>query len=248
MMKILNERKIIVAGGTGNVGFFLVKELLKRGADVAVPSRSTRKIEKLESNLAGELDDEQFSRLYTLEGNIGIESSAGELQKILADQWGTPDGVIASLGRFIPAPSLLDATADELRQVVDGYLTGHFVVARTFLPTLKKHGGTYIFINGPLALEPWEGSGAGLVSIATAGQQMLFKALAQELEDSGAAVAELISHAYIRNRETQPGSPVPGEAVGAFAAHLLMEERSVIHGKSIQLQSMEQLEQINLDG
>lgn len=111
---------------------------------------------------------------------------------------------------------------------------------------LEARGGTYVFINGPLAFEPWEGSEAGLVSTATAGQQMLFRALAQELDGSEVCVAELVNHAFIREKQTQPSSPIPGEAVGAFASYLVSEEARDVHGQSIQLRSMEQLEEVGV--
>jgi NAD(P)-dependent dehydrogenase (short-subunit alcohol dehydrogenase family) len=245
-MKMLNNKTIAVAGGTGNVGSFIVKELLKREAKVVVPSRSENKINLLIDHLSEDLDKQHLDRLHTFVGNIGDEEGAGKLFEKISSDTGIPDAAVASLGRFIPAPSLLDATPDELRKVVEGYLVGHFVVARTFLKKFREHGGTYIFINGPLALEPWEGSGAGLVSIATAGQQMLFKAMAQELKDNPVRVTELMTYAFIRNRQTQPGSPIPGEAVGAYASYLVSEEAKDIHGKSIQLKSLDQLEEVGV--
>lgn len=245
-MKILNNKTIVVTGGTGNVGSFIVKELLKRGAEVVVPSRSEDKITQLIDHLSGDLDKARLDRLHTYVGNIGNEEGAEKLLEKISFDIGIPDAAVASLGRFIPAPSLLNATADELRKVVDGYLVGHFIVARTFLRKYREHGGTYVFINGPLALEPWEGSAAGLVSIATAGQQMLFKAMAQELRDSPARVTELMTYAFIRDRQTQPSSPIPGEAVGAYASYLVSDEAKDIHGKSIQLKSTEQLAEVNV--
>ncbi len=244
---MLSNKTVVITGGTGNVGSFIVKELLKRKAKVVVPSRSSEKINQLTDHLSEDLDDQHLDRLNTLIGDIGDEDGAGELIDKISSKVGIPDAAVASLGRFIPAPSLLDATPDELRQVVEGYLIGHFVVARTFLRKFKEHGGTYVFINGPLALEPWEGSGAGLVSIATAGQQMLFKALAQEIRESPAQITELMTYAFIRDRQTQPSSPIPGEAVGAYTSYLVSDEAKDIHGKSIQLKSMAQLEEIGIE-
>lgn len=246
-MKTLNNKTIVVTGGTGNVGSFIVKELLKREAKVVVPSRSEDKITQLIDHLSDDLNEEHIDRLNTFIGDIGDEKGAEDLIEKISSKVGIPDATVASLGQFIPAPSLLNATPDELRQVVEGYLVGHFIVARTFLRKFREHGGTYVFINGPLALEPWKGSAAGLVSIATAGQQMLFKAMAQELRDSPARVTELMTYAFIRDRQTQPGSPIPGEAVGAYASYLVSDEAKDIHGKSIQLKSMEQLQEAGIE-
>lgn len=243
-MKSLANKTVVVAGGTGNVGSFLVKELLKTGATVAVPSRSSKNLESLKTHLSKDLKEEKLSQLYTFVGDIGNEEKAEDVYEEISSKLGAPDVAISSLGKFIPAPSLLNTSVKDLQAVVDGYLNGHFVVARTFLNKFKDTGGAYVFINGPLALAPWEGSGAGLVSIATAGQQMLFKALAQELKDSKVKVVELITHAFIRNKQTQPGSPIPGEAVGEYVSYLISDKAKNVHGKTIQLRSMDQLEEI----
>lgn len=76
---------------------------------------------------------------------------------------------------------------------------------------------------------------------------MLFRALAREFEGTLACVVELVSHAFIREKQTQPTSPLSGEAVGAFAAYLLSGATGEeIHGESIQLRSLEQLEEAGL--
>lgn len=96
-------------------------------------------------------------------------------------------------------------------------------------------------MNGPLAFEPWEDSAAGVVSTVTAAQRMLFRTLALELRESAARVLELVSYAFLRERRTQPGSPLSGEDVGTFVAALLAEESEHAHGTSIHLKSPEQV-------
>ena len=81
-------------------------------------------------------------------------------------------------------------------------------------------------ICGPLAFNPWVGSGGSLVGIATAAQHMMFRWLAEELEDSEARVVELVIGSFIRDRQTQPQSRLPAEAVGAYVAQPRLRERS----------------------
>lgn len=247
-MKSLKNKTVIVAGGTGNVGSFLVKDLLKRNATVVVPSRSKKKIQELETFLEKQPIELSFDQLYFLHDDIGDENKIEHILKEIIGLVGEPDAVISSLGQFLPAPTLLDTSVSQLKQVINDYLITHFIVARTFLQRFKEHGkGTYIFINGPLALEPWEGSAAGLVSTATAGQQMLFKVLAQELEGSAVTVTELINYAYIRNRTTQSGSAISGEATAAYASYLVSDQAEGIHGESIKLRSDKQLKEVGIN-
>lgn len=244
-MKARKDQTVVVAGGTGNVGGFIVRALLRQGATVAVPSRSEQKIQELKSYLRQHIEATDLSRLHTLVGTVSDEVEGREVIQQITQEVGVPGAVVSLMGSWRPADSLLEAKGEDLDHVFEHYLKAHFGVARTFLPVLNEQGGTYVFINGPLAFEVWPRS--GLVSIATAAQHMLFQVLAKEHEDSPVRIAELVTYAYIRNRQAQPGSPVPGEAVGAYAAHLVSDLSMEVHGQSIHLRSLKLLEGAGLD-
>jgi NAD(P)-dependent dehydrogenase (short-subunit alcohol dehydrogenase family) len=246
-MKSLDEQTVLVAGATGNVGLFVVRALLERGASVAAPSRSEEKLGGLREQLLEHADETSLRRLHTFAGDLGDEHGAAAVRQHITEQVGTPDAVVASVGEYVAAPSLLDARAGELQLALDSSLVAHFVIARTFLPVLRDSGGTYVFLQGPLAFELYPGYGGDLVSIATAAQHMLFRALAQEVAESRASVVELVGHMYIRDRQAQPSSPLSGEAVGAFVAYLLAGAGEEAHGQSIHLQSPEQLAELGID-
>lgn len=242
----LAGRVVIVAGGTGNVGTHIVRALLQHGSTVAVPSRSQEKIEELRQYLSRDLNERELSRLAPFIADVTADGEGEALAREIVARFGPPAGVVASLGRFLHAPSLLEATAAELRQALDSYTVAHFMMARSFLPRLAAEGGSYLFINGPLAFQPWKDAGAHLVSIATAGQHMLFRALAQQLEGSSARVSELVIYSFVRERKTQPGSALAAESVGEFAAHLLRPGSLVRHGQTIHLKSPGLLEQAGI--
>jgi NAD(P)-dependent dehydrogenase (short-subunit alcohol dehydrogenase family) len=246
-MQSLNDQTVVVAGATGNVGPFVVRALLERGASVAAPSRSEQKLGGLREHLREHVDETSLRRLHTFAGDLGDEHGAAALRQHITEQVGTPDAVVASVGDYVAAPSLLDARAGELQRALDASLVAHFVIARTFLPVLRDSGGTYVFLQGPLAFELYPGLGGDLVSIATAAQHMLFRALAQEVAESRASVVELVGHMLIRDRQAQPTSPLSGEAVGAFVAHLVAGAGEEAHGHSIQLRSREQLADLGID-
>jgi NAD(P)-dependent dehydrogenase (short-subunit alcohol dehydrogenase family) len=246
-MKSLDEQTVVVAGATGNVGSFVVPAALKRGANVVAPSRSEEKLRGLREHLCEHVDETDLGRLHTFVADLGDERGAAVLRRRITEQVGTPDAVVASVGDYVAAPSLLDAGPGELQLALDSSLVAHFVIARTFLPVLRDSGGTYVFLQGPLAFELYPGYGGDLVSIATAAQHMLFRALAQELAESRASVVELVGHMYIRDRQAQSTSPLSGEAVGAFVSYLLAGAGEELHGQSIHLRSPEQLANVGLD-
>ncbi len=246
-MQSLDDRTIVVAGGTANVGSFVARALLERGATVVVPSRSEEKLGELRDHLGQYVDETDLERLHTFVGDVSDETEAAALKQRITEETGTPDGVLASLGDFVTTPSLLDTGADDMRRALDGYLVAHHMAARAFLPMLRDSGGTYVLLQGPLAFELHPEFGIDVVSIATAAQHMLFRALAKELDESPARVVELVSHAFIREKQTQPGSALSGEAVGAYAAHLLSGAGEEVHGRSIELRSPEQLAEVGLE-
>ena len=244
---LLRGRTVVVAGGTGNVGTHIVGGLLEHGATVAVPSRSEEKVRSMRDYLAARSGPPALDRLATFVGDVANEAEADTVARSIVAAVGTPNAVVATLGGFVPAPSLLTADPENLRTALEHYAVAHFSVARTFLPRLRADGGRYVFVNGPLAFGPWKGSGAGLVSIATAAQQMLFRVLAQELEETPVEVLELVTHAFVRERETQPGSPLPAEAVGRYVAYLLSDASPNLHGQSVHLRSMDLLAEAGIE-
>jgi NAD(P)-dependent dehydrogenase (short-subunit alcohol dehydrogenase family) len=245
-MQTLTDQTIVVAGATGNLGPFIARALLERGAIVAAVSRSGEKLGELRKHLARRVADTDVGRLRMFVGDLSDNGDAARLRERIGEDADAPRAVIASVGEFVTTPSILDASDDELRRALDGSVIAHLRLARTFLPPLSDSGGTYVFLQGPLAFELRPQLGAHPVSIATAAQHMLFRALAQELGDSPARVVELVTHAFIRNWQTQPASPLAGEAVGAFAAHLLSGAGEERHGQSIHLRSVEQLAAVGL--
>jgi NAD(P)-dependent dehydrogenase (short-subunit alcohol dehydrogenase family) len=239
-MRALSEQTVVVAGATGNVGPFVVRSLLEREATVAVTSRSADKLEGLREHLRRHVDEASLDRLHAFVGDLGDEAEAAVLRRRIADVAGPPDAVVASMGDFFTTPSILDATAADVQRALRAGVLAHQSVARTFLPAVRDSGGTYVLIQGPLAFELYPELGTDLISIATAAQHMLFRALARQLDDEAARVVELVIHTYIRDRATSPGSALTGEAVGEYTAHLLSGGPE-IHGRSIELQSAEQL-------
>lgn len=182
----LHSMTALVAGGTGNVGRAIVHGLLTRGATVIVPSRSASKLETLGRAQPSAVRD----RLIAVVGDVSDERDAERICDEACARFVRIDGVVASLGSFVAAPSLLAASRAVLERVLADYLVAHFVVARTFIPLLASTGGSYLFINGPLAFAPSRGS--GLVSVATAGQAMLAATIVEETKHSLARVNELI--------------------------------------------------------
>jgi uncharacterized protein YbjT (DUF2867 family) len=114
----MNQKIIIVAGGTGNLGGRIVKALLNRGAEVRVlvrPSSDQKKISYLEQLGAKvrvvDMSNEQDISSACVGANCVISALAGlrdvviDAQKILLN-----GAVLAGVPRFIPSDYSLDFT------------------------------------------------------------------------------------------------------------------------------------------
>ena len=228
-MDDLTGKRILVAGGTGTVGRYLVKAQLDAGATVIVPSRDRSRFDALASGVPG------ADRLEPIIGDITDEADGkrivGEARRI--------DGVIASIGRFVPAPQVLDVSRSDLERAIAGYALAHFAAAKSLLPAVEKTGGGYVMINGSLAYEP-DNSGTGLVAIAGATQSMLGRVLMKERSGRGARINELVIYSSF-GRGNDDANEVKGGDVGRYASFLLSDSGAHVKGQVIHLSSRDDL-------
>ena len=228
---VLEGKHVLIAGGTGNVGRHIVREVLTAGGSVIVPSRSPEKLE----TLAAVLDPALRSRLVPLTGDITSDADAPRL----LEEAGELDGAVATLGRFVVAPKVIDAPRADLGRALDDYVFAHFAAARTLVPAVQRSGGAYVTINGMLAFEPVF-PGAGLVSIATAAQAMLARVLMKEHADTAARINEVVVYSSF-GRGNDESNLVTGADIGRCVAHLLSDSARSVRGETFHLRSPESI-------
>jgi 3-oxoacyl-[acyl-carrier protein] reductase len=234
---LLAGRTVLVAGGTGNVGGYLVRALLDHGANVVVPSRSPERVAALRQRLG----DEGIERLSSVLWDLRDDATPERLPDELPPTARSLHAVVASLGRFVAAPSLLAAPLANLQQALNDYVVAHFLAVRTFLPLISA-GGSYTFINGPLAFDPLF-EGTGLVSVATAAQAMLARVVMKETQHMPVRVNEVIVYTPFGWDDTGTApAPVAREDVARYVVHLAADTGSGIGGRTIHLNSREPLQ------
>lgn len=224
-------RRVLIVGGAGNVGRHLVQAHVEAGATVIVPSRSPERLDALASFVSAGGP----GRVVPVTGDITSDRDQPDILR----KAGPIDGAVASLGRFVAAPSVLTAPQGDLDRVLRDYVLAHLTVARAVIPALRARGGGYVMINGPLAFDPLF-PGAGLVSIATAAQAMLARVLMQELADTGVRVNELVIYSSF-GRDDEDANAVTGADVGRHVAWLLSDEAAAVSGESIHLRTPDAL-------
>lgn len=225
----IEGRRVLIVGGAGNVGRYLVRAHVDAGATVIVPSRSEERLEALASFISSGGP----GRIVPVTGDI----TSGQDQSDILRQADPIHGAVASLGRFVAAPSVLESPQGHLERVLQDYLLAHLAVARAVIPAIRARGGGYVMINGPLAFGPLF-PGAGLVSIATAAQAMLARVLMQEVAGTGVRINELVIYSSF-GRDNDEDNVVTGADLGRYVAYLLSDEGAVVSGECIHLRTPE---------
>jgi NAD(P)-dependent dehydrogenase (short-subunit alcohol dehydrogenase family) len=199
---------VLVAGGTGQVGRYVVPALRQAGATVIVPSRRAERVRALYG-----------ADVVAFELDIATEAGCDELLRRLTGV--RLDGVVIALGGWWTGPSLSALDPVRWRDLVDSHLTTHFHVIRAAWASLADESAV-VSLNGIAGLRPIPGSGP--VSVAGAAQQRMLEVLAAEAAPGGPAIHTLYVLADVADAEA--ADAVAGSRVGACVASLLKDRRS----------------------
>ncbi|MGD9255235.1 MAG: SDR family oxidoreductase, partial [Chromatiales bacterium] len=187
------QRKLLVTGCSRGIGHAISSRLLDEGHRVVGLSRS----------IPG-LDSDRFT-------HVSLDlSDIDELPKRLREldrQHPDIDALVlnAGIGRF---GALEQFSAIQIRQLVDLNLTSQVLIAREFLPALKRRGsGDLVFIGSESALK---GGRNGAVYAATKfGLRGLVQALQEECSTSGVRVGiinpGMVKTSFFDTLDFQPG-------------------------------------------
>ena len=217
----LAGRRIIVGGGTGDVGVAIVAALLDAGAEVLVPLRAPAKAAGLPAS----------ERLHLIEGFPRDDAGVDHLSQAIS-ALGALDGAVASIGPWRQSGPLLDVALAEWHAVMAASLTSHLLFARAVMPRLAI-GGRYLFVNGAAALNPVPG--AGPVSIAARAQMMLADVI--EAENPSIGVHRLMLNSIIATRRRASPDPswVTAAEVGKTCCWMLGDDGRLTAGTTITL-------------
>lgn len=212
-MNTLSGQTVLIAGGTGEVGEGLIRQFLRAGAQVVVPSRNIKRLEQLREQLHGE----NLDNLRTEQVDIGNLDEAQALQARLHPL----NHVVASLGSWWQGKALTDLPLEQWHDLIYMGLHVHFIVAKTFLPAIREQSGSsYTFINGGGALHPVPMSGP--ISVSAAAQLMLQKVFAAEHKTYPVRINTLILATPVKTRSRRQDIPdwVSANEAGSYCVAL----------------------------
>jgi NAD(P)-dependent dehydrogenase (short-subunit alcohol dehydrogenase family) len=219
---MLEGKRVVIGGGTGDVGVEIVAALLEAGADVLAIVRSAARAEGLQ----------RHDGLTIIEGFPDDDACIAALQAKL-EAHGPIDAAIASLGPWFHGPSLADLPKADWDKMVAAALTSHYLFARSLMPALNTSAGQYVMINGGGALSPVPHS--GVVSILARAQMMMGEVLAAENKSVGVHTVVLRSIIATRARPNADPSWITAREVGEACAWLLTPQGRMTAGTVLSL-------------
>ena len=208
---LLASQRVLVAGGTGDVGEGVVRQLLASGTTAVVPARSAEALQRLRLTVPE-------AGLDAFESPFSTAAQAESMvDQAIAD--GPLDAFVALIGGWWHGEALATVAADEWDSVIASNLTPHFAVARAAIPKLKREGA-FVQILGGAADQPIPGS--GLISVVSAAVAMLGRVLRAEAEGEPRILQVVIRTPVIsRSRPTGEADWLSADDVGRVVAALI---------------------------
>jgi NAD(P)-dependent dehydrogenase (short-subunit alcohol dehydrogenase family) len=218
----ITGKRIVVGGGTGDVGVEIIAALLEAGAEVLAVVRSAARADALG----------RHGRLTLIEGFPEDDEGVARLRSTLAAK-GPVDVAIASLGPWFHGPSFAELSKADWDKMVGAALTSHYLFARSLMPALEVSAGQYVMINGAGALAPVPNS--GVVSVLAHAQMMMGEVLQAEHKSVGIHTLMLRSIIATRARANSHPSWITAREVGEACVWLLTPQGRMTAGSTLTL-------------
>jgi NAD(P)-dependent dehydrogenase (short-subunit alcohol dehydrogenase family) len=191
----LNDRVVLVAGGSGVLGSLVAREMAARGARVALAGRNQSALEETACAIPGAI----VSRF-----DLTDQSSLGRPIEDTLEAFGRLDGLVNAAGVVAFGP-LETTPSSGITELIATNLTGPLVLIQQAIPHLD--GGFIVNLTGIVAEQPVGGMVA--YSAAKAGLSAASAALTRELRRQRILVID------VRAPHTETGlatRPVTGSA------------------------------------
>jgi len=124
---------VIVTGGSSGIGESSVRELSRRGWNVASVSRRKTKIENG----------------ISLQGDVAEDADCRRVAQAVLDKWGRIDALVNCAGttKFVKHADMEGLSAEEILGIFRVNLVGPWQMIRACLPALKKARGSVVNIS-----------------------------------------------------------------------------------------------------
>jgi NAD(P)-dependent dehydrogenase (short-subunit alcohol dehydrogenase family) len=212
----LQDKVVLITGGTDGLGLALARRLVTEGAAVAVCGRDPERLESARATLrelGGDVLAEQVDA-----------AQAADITRFVAEavaRWGKIDGVVHNAGRHAAGP--LESNDDEVWEAdLQLKVLGAVRLTRAALPHLRATRGAALFTLAMAAKAPGPASTPSAASRAAG--MALMKSLSKELAPDGVRVnAVLIG--LVESGQWVRGAAASGLELGAFYEQMAVDSR-----------------------
>ncbi len=170
----LEEKVVVVTGGSRGIGLELARNFLAQGARVVICGRKQENLAAAVEKLgAGE-------RLLALPAHVAREEDVETLFDAAVSRFGGLDILVNNVGMNLLTASVADADLAVWNKIIEGNLTSAFLCSRKAARIMRaKKRGKIVSISSLAGAKA--SPGMGIYGIAKAGLEMLTQVLASEL-------------------------------------------------------------------
>jgi NAD(P)-dependent dehydrogenase (short-subunit alcohol dehydrogenase family) len=170
----LEEKVVVVTGGSRGIGLELARNLLAQGAKVVICGRKQENLAAAVDKLGG------GERLCAVTAHVAREGDVDTLFDTAVGRFGGLDILINNVGMNLLTASVTDTELAVWNKIIEGNLTGAFLCSRKAARIMReKKRGKIVSISSLAGAKA--SPGMGIYGIAKAGLEMLTKVLASEL-------------------------------------------------------------------
>jgi NAD(P)-dependent dehydrogenase (short-subunit alcohol dehydrogenase family) len=229
----LEEKVVLVAGGTGGLGRAVSLAFLEEGATVVVTYRKQEEFDALK-NAAGANGSQ-------LEGNsvdVTDEAAVRQLIEKILTKHGRLDALVNAVGGYAGGVTLWELETKVFDQMLAMNLRSGYALSRAAVRTMLKQGhGAIVNVAAKAAVD--HAAGAAAYAASKAAAVAMLDSLAMDLKGSGVRVNSILPSIIDTeaNRKAMPKAdfakwPKP-EEIARVILFLCSDDARVIHGAAI---------------
>jgi 2-deoxy-D-gluconate 3-dehydrogenase len=192
----LDDKVVLVTGGSRGIGLALARELLEQNAQVIICARKAEGLEKAAAELA------QSERLTTVQAHVADADQVDALFETIKEKFGHLDVAVNNVGMNLPTPAIADLDPKLFAKIIDTNLTGNFLCARRAARLMRtRKRGKIVSITSLAAHRA--APMMGIYGIAKSAVEMLTKVLAAETAGDNIQV-NAVAPAMVRTDFSKP--------------------------------------------
>ena len=228
----LENRVVVIAGATGNLGRTVAHRFAEQGARLALLGTNEERLRELLRELDLSAKD-TFTCIADLRDGDSVRKAA---DAILA-RFGRVEILLNFIGGWTGGKPLTEVTASETVEMLDQHVWTTFHLIQAFVPHLvANQWGRVIVVSSPHASRPPAHSGP--YAMAKSAQEVLVLTLAQEIKDTGVTANILQVRSIARSGREPAPKPAAGttpEEIAATILFLCSDDARVVNGARIPL-------------